>query len=247
MYIRAKHVAIDFYLSLRKNLQKTYMLMSEAYKEDCFAKCAIQYWHKSFSDGCQETGMLPQSGRPKSLITESHPPKWAQQIKTCVMNWSTILKKSLPWISTVTTSIVKSNITPIFFLNFFSTKFQSGSRTWSYKKHCNPWSLHCTVPVVSSIDSSWTTEQDGAHGSPLDCADKDLRDNLNAYKITIDSLGTRRGSTDGAVSHYTLRLKIYGATSVGCKLSKLRFLTFLAEGTVQDNTLAKIDAHVCAL
>ncbi len=46
--------------------------MKEAYKEKCFAEWTvhIQYWHKSFFDDYQETGMLLRSGTLKSSITE---------------------------------------------------------------------------------------------------------------------------------------------------------------------------------
>ncbi len=71
MGIRAKqYEVIDFCICLGKNPQEMDMLMRDLYKEECFAKRTLQYWHKSFSNGHQETSMLPKSGRPKSSIRE---------------------------------------------------------------------------------------------------------------------------------------------------------------------------------
>ncbi len=68
--------------------------MRETYKEECFAKRTIRYWHESFSHGRQEY--------------KSHPPKMGQVNKNICREWrggDIILKNSLPRISTVTSNV----------------------------------------------------------------------------------------------------------------------------------------------
>ncbi len=65
-----QRAAIDFTVWLGKDIGETCALLQEVYGKECFEKRTIQHWHKSFCNGHQETGGLPHTGWPCSLIRE---------------------------------------------------------------------------------------------------------------------------------------------------------------------------------
>ncbi len=82
------------------------------------------------------------------------------------------------------------------FFKFLFRKCCRDPRTWPYKKHRNAWSTYHTQLVMSSTDSSWTTEHCGGRRtsarSQCQCTDvsyQNIWDNLcilGRIKLTKD-------------------------------------------------------------
>ena len=67
-----QRVNIRFLVKLKKSATETFLLLTEAYGEDCMSRAHVFEWHKRFSEGRESVKDDVRPGHPSTPVTDDN-------------------------------------------------------------------------------------------------------------------------------------------------------------------------------